>query len=137
MGPNKRQVHLGLVASSGSSGHVWKATTDKTNMCIKCERCSLWIQQNDKPDHFDRLIKVPCLDHCLEPSLQCHVSHKMQFMGSHWKCKGCDAQLSVRVPKLSQKLKSGCKPKQKGPKEALPVRPVSLFFQPVVCSAAV
>ena len=38
VGPNKRQVLLGLIASSGSSGHVWKATTDKTNLCVKCER---------------------------------------------------------------------------------------------------
>ena len=29
VGPNKRHVLLGLVASSGSSGHVWKVTTDK------------------------------------------------------------------------------------------------------------
>ena len=79
VGPNKRQVLLGLVASSGSSGHVWKATTDKTNFCVKCERCSLWIQQNDKPDLFDRLTKVPCLDHVLEPPLHCHASHKLQF----------------------------------------------------------
>ena len=70
VGPNKRQTLLGMVASSGASGHVWKATTDKVNMCVKCERCSLWIQQNDKPDHFDRLIKVPCLDHCLEPQIR-------------------------------------------------------------------
>ena len=125
VGPNKRQVLLGLVASSGSSGHVWKATTDKINLCVRCERCSLWIQQNDKPDLFDRLIRVPCLDHVLEPPR------------SHWKCTGCDAQLSVRVPKLSQKLKSGCKPKPKGPKEAPPFRPVSSFFQPVVHPAAV
>ena len=42
VGPNKRQVLLGLVASSGSSGHVWQATSDhKTNLCVKCERCSL------------------------------------------------------------------------------------------------
>ena len=59
VGPNKRQVLLGLVASSGSAGHVWKSTTDKTNLCVRCERCSLWIQQNDKPDLFDRLIRVP------------------------------------------------------------------------------
>ena len=135
VGPSKRQVLLGLVASSGSSGHVWKATTDKTNLCVRCERCSLWVQQNDKPDLFDRLIRVirvPCLAHVLEPPLQCHVTHKLQFFGSQWKCTGCDAQLSVRVPKLSQKLKSGCKPKPKGPKEAPPFRPVSSFFQPVV-----
>ena len=36
-----RQVLSGLVASSGSSGHVWKATTDKTNLCVRCERLPL------------------------------------------------------------------------------------------------
>ena len=40
-------------------------------------------------------------------------------------------------PKLSQKLKNGCKPKPQGPKEAPPVRPVSSFFQPLVHPAAV
>ena len=93
------------------------------------------IQQNDKPDLFDRLIRVPCLDHVLEPPLQCHATHNLQFLGSLWKCKGCDAQLSVRVPKLSQKL-TGCKPKP-SPKEAPPSRPVNTFFQPVLHSAAV
>ena len=136
-GPNKRHVLLGLVASSGSSGHIWKVTTGKLNLCVKCERCSLWIQQTDKQDLFERLVQVPCLDHNLLPPLQSHSSHKMQFLGSHWKCKSCDAQLSVRVPKLSQKLKFGCKSKSKSPKEEPQSKQVNLFFKPVVVSAAV
>ena len=101
-----------------------KVTTDKLNLCIKCERCSLWIQQTDKQDYFDRLIQVPCLDHNPEPC-------------SHWKCKGCDAQLCVRAPKLSQKLKMGCKPKSKCSWGEPHSKPVNLFFKPVIVCAAV
>ena len=129
VGPNKRHALLGLVASSGSSGHIWKVTTDKFNLCVKCERCSLWIQQTDKKDLFERLVQVPCLDHNMLPPLQAHASHKMQFLGSLWKCKSCDAQLSVRKPKLSQKLKLGCKSKSKKTKEEPQSKQVSLFFQ--------
>ena len=129
--PNKRQVLLGLVASSGSSGHIWKSTTGKNNMCIKCERCSLWIQQVDKPDLFDSLVQVPCLDHSFEPPLQCHRSHKLQFLGSHWKCRSCGAQLSVRVPKLTQKLKNSI------PKLEPSVKPINQLFQTGDSTAAV
>ena len=135
--PNKRQVLLGLVASSGSSGHIWKSTTGKNNMCIKCERCSLWIQQVDKPDLFDSLVQVPCLDHSFEPPLQCHRSHKLQFLGSHWKCRSCGAQLSVRVPKLSQKLKNGCKINSSIPKLEPSVKPINQLFQTGDSTAAV
>ena len=135
--PNKRQVLLGLVASSGSSGHIWKSTTGKNNMCIKCERCSLWIQQVDKPDLFDSLVQVPCLDHSFEPPLQCHRSHKLQFLGSHWKCRSCGAQLSVRVPKLSLKLKNGCKINSSIPKLEPSVKPINQLFQTGDSTAAV
>ena len=135
--PNKRQVLLGLVASSGSSGHIWKSTTGKNNMCIKCERCSLWIQQVDKPDLFDSLVQVPCLDHSFEPPLQCHSSHKLQFLGSHWKCRSCGAQLSVRVPKLSLKLKNGCKINSSIPKLEPSVKPINQLFQTGDSTAAV
>ena len=100
--PNKRQVLLGLVASSGSSGHIWKSTTGKNNMCIKCERCSLWIQQVDKPDLFDSLVQVPCLDHSFEPPLQCHRSHKLQFLGSRCAALSQSTQIIPKTEKWVQ-----------------------------------
>ena len=55
-GPNKKSTLLAKV-SSDLLGHEWEVTSKEgsNNMTIKCKKCTLFMQQTDRPDKFTRL----------------------------------------------------------------------------------
>ena len=67
-GPNRKSRLLAKV-SSDLLGHEWEVTSKagSNNMTIKCKKCTLFMQQTDRPDKFTRLEAHPCVGVSADP----------------------------------------------------------------------
>ena len=99
-GPNKRQRLIAATQiENPATGHKWAVTASAKNLCIKCERCTLFAQQVDPEPTVLFVLSHPCRHIPAQPSpgTGSHPSHKIVNLGHLWRCSRCHANYSVRV----------------------------------------
>ena len=100
-GLNKRQQLLAAAeAGNPATGHQWVITANAKNLCIKCETCTLFVQQTDPIPLVDFVLQHPCRHRPAEPSPSAKIdpSHDVINLGHLWSCSRCKASYSVRAP---------------------------------------
>ena len=113
-GLNKRQQLLAATESvNPSTGHSWVVTANAKNLCIKCETCTLFVQQTDPIPLVEFVLQHPCRHRPAEPSPSAKIdpSHSVLNLGHMWSCSRCKASYSVRAP-AKGRLANKCKGKE-------------------------
>ena len=113
-GLNKRQQLLAATESFNPiTGHKWVVTAKAKNLCIKCETCTLFVQQTDPVPLVEFVLQHPCKERPAEPSpaANVHPSHSVCNLGHLWSCSRCKASYSVRAP-AKGRLANKCKGKE-------------------------
>ena len=110
-GLNKKQRLEQLIASEHIHGHrfAW-SHTNPTNHSIKCEVCTLFIQQTHPPEVFGRLEAQPCAHKPL-PDIShfgLHPSHSFYCMGAVLLCTKCYAVHKPGQLTLTKATKEPC-----------------------------
>ena len=110
-GLNKKQRLEQLMASEHIHGHrfAW-SHTNPTNHSIKCEVCTLFIQQTHPPEVFGRLEAQPCAHKPL-PDIShfgLHPSHSFYCMGAVLLCTKCYAVHKPGQLTLTKATKEPC-----------------------------
>ena len=101
VGLNKRQQLVAATESDNpNTGHNWVITAKAKNLCIKCETCTLFVQQTDPVPLVDFVLQHPCRHRPAEPSQSANIdpSHDVINLGHLWSCSRCKASYSVRAP---------------------------------------
>ena len=113
-GLNKRQQLLAATELvNPSTGHSWVVTANSKNLCIKCETCTLFVQQTDPIPLVEFVLQHPCRHRPAEPSPSAKIdpSHSVLNLGHLWSCSRCKASYSVRAP-AKGRLANKCKGKE-------------------------
>ena len=100
-GLNKRQQLIAATeAVNPATGHQWVITAKAKNLCIKCETCTLFVQQTDPIPLVDFVLQHPCKHRPAVPSPSAKIdpSHDVINLGHLWSCSRCKANYSVRAP---------------------------------------
>ena len=110
-GLNKKQRLEQLMAREHIHGHrfAW-SHTNPTNHSIKCEVCTLFIQQTHPPEVFGRLEAQPCAHRAL-PDIShfgLHPSHSFYCMGAVLLCTKCYAVHKPGQLTLTKATKDPC-----------------------------
>ena len=119
-GLNKRQQLLAATESiNPNTGHKWVVTAKAKNLCIKCETCTLFVQQTDPVPLVEFVLQHPCRHRPAVPneSAQIDPSHTVCNLGHLWSCSRCKACYSVRAPakgRLAKKCKGKEAKKERG-----------------------
>ena len=119
-GLNKRQQLLAATeAINPNTGHKWVVTAKAKNLCIKCETCTLFVQQTDPVPLVEFVLQHPCKHRPAEPSPSAQIdpSHTVCNLGHLWSCSRCKACYSVRAPakgRLAKKCKGKEDKKERG-----------------------
>ena len=109
----KQRLQKLLNEQDPAMGHQWQATSTKaqaTNFAIQCQRCSLYIEQCNSQDIFDRKANHPCQD-VVAPMPSCwdiHVSHVMVNKGSFFACSKCLASVKLAAMTTWKALQIPC-----------------------------
>ena len=101
VGLNKRQQLVAATESfNPNTGHRWVITAKAKNLCIKCETCTLFVQQTDPVPLVDFVLQHPCKHQPAEPrpSAKIDPSHDVINLGHLCSCSRCKASYSVRAP---------------------------------------
>ena len=99
-GPNNCQRLIAATQTENPAmGHKWVGTASAKNLCIKCERCTLFAQQVDPEPTVLFVLSHPCKHIPAQPSPETgiHPSHKIVNLVHLWRCSRCNANYSVRV----------------------------------------
>ena len=127
-GPNKKSRLLAKV-SSGLLGHEWEVISKEgsNNMTIKCKKCTLFMQQTDRPDKFTRLEAHPCVGVSADPGFftGLHVSHELFNLGYAWVCRVCGGVLKPGAEATPQALQRQCKTRTKPTQAIQASRPLA------------
>ena len=111
-GLNKRQQLMAVTESvNPNTGHKWVITAKSKNLCIKCETCTLFVQQTDPVPLVEFVLQHPCRHWPAKPSMSAKIdsSHDVINLGHLWSCSRCKASYSVRAPakgRLARKCQS-------------------------------
>ena len=108
-GLNKKQRLELLMASEHIHGHrfVW-SHTNPTNDSIKCEVCTLFIQQTHPPEIFSRLEAQPCAHKPLPEIGHFGLRHSFYCMGAVLLCTKCYAVHKPGQLTLTKATKEPC-----------------------------
>ena len=100
-GLNKRQQLLAATESvNPTTGHKWVITANSKNLCIKCDTCTLFVQQTDPIPLAEFVLQHPCKHRPATPSPSAKIdpSHNVVNLGHLRSCSRCKANYSVRAP---------------------------------------
>ena len=96
-------------------------------MTIKCKKCTLFMQQTDRPDKFTRLEAHPCVGVSADPGFftGLHVSHELFNLGYVWVCRVCGGVLKPGPEATPQALQRQCKTRTKPTQAIQASRPLA------------